>query len=193
MYSFGGSPYSNITNILTIWAFQPDGNGNAIWQTVINETDPVWNTISWAFGALTATSNDSFYSLGGVRPPDSFVSGAPTSPYPGMAIFDFQSSQWKNASSTGYKPQGYGILGQAEFISSFGKKGVIVFVGGNAPTDPFWPYAKGSSLADMTRVNIFDIDSGNWLQQTTTGDIPQGRYEFCMAGAGENGSGSYEL
>lgn len=193
VYSFGGSPYSNIANIATVWAFKPDGNGNALWQTVVHETDSVWNTISWAFGALTATSNDSFYSLGGIRPPDSLTFGAPTFAYPGMAIFDFQLNQWKNASSADYKPQGYGILGQAEFIPIFGKKGIIIFVGGNAPTIPFWPYSRGSSLADMTTVNVFDIDSDNWLQQKTTGDIPHGRYAFCMAGAGENGSGSYEL
>lgn len=74
-----------------------------------------------------------------------------------------------------------------------GKKGTIVFVGGDAPASAVWLYVQGFSLSNMGTLNIYDIDSGNWLQQETTGDIPHGRYAFCMIGAGENDSGSYEL
>lgn len=193
VYSLGGFPFFE-ANGSTIWAFKPDGKGHAPWEKLIGETDQLWNEISPAFGGLTAISNGSFYSLGGVDPPVNEVfAGVPTTTYPGMAVFDDQSSHWKNISSSGYESQGYGVLGQAEFIPIFGKNGTIVFVGGDAPTGPSWSYCEGSSLVDMGTVTIYDVESEKWLQQKTTGDIPRGRYAFCMVGAGETSTGSYEL
>ena len=189
----GGFQYSEIQGP-TIWAFKPDGNGNAPWQKLVDETDQLWSRISPSFGGLTATSSNSFYSLAGAAPdPETIFQGQQVNAYPGMAVFDYQSSQWTNISSSGYKPKGFGILGQAEFIPTFGKKGTIVFIGGDAPTVPSWSYCEGSSLTDMSTVTIYDIDSGDWLQQKTAGDIPPSRYAFCMVGAGESSAGSYEL
>lgn len=195
VYSIGGFPYSDAKiNGSTIWAFQPDGNGGAPWQKNTSEGDLLWSQITPTFGALTATSDDSFYSLGGSIPPSSNdFAGTPSVAQSGMAVFEFQSNTWKNLSSSGYQASGFGVMGQAEYVGMFGKKGTIVFLGGDAPTGSFYSYATGSSLVDMSVVSIYDIDSGNWLTQQTTGDIPDRRYAFCMAGAAEKDAKSYEL
>ncbi|KAH0565964.1 hypothetical protein GP486_000632 [Trichoglossum hirsutum] len=111
----------------------------------------------------------------------------------GLTVFDFQQKDWKNESSTGYSSEGYGVFGESTFVPLFGKSGLLLVLGGDSPPNQTFFYEQGAALVDMSNITVYDIYTHQWYHQTATGDIPQGRSEFCMVGAQGLDNSSYEL
>lgn len=57
--------------------------------------------------------------------------------------------------------------------------------------DDVW-HPDPESVKDLETVSIYDPSSEQWFNQTTTGNIPQPREEFCLAGL-ESNNGTYEM
>ncbi|KAH0558554.1 hypothetical protein GP486_004787, partial [Trichoglossum hirsutum] len=189
VYSYGGWPYYAGMDG-SVWGFKPDGKGGAPWERVNPPPQASGSGLLGTFGSQFASSSDAFYSLGGVT---LFPSQSPFLSLPGLIISDFQKNSWSNESSLAYSSNGYGVLGEAQFVPIFGKEGVVVVLGGSLPSNQTFGYEEGVDLADMSHVSLYDVSSGQWHVQTASGDIPLPRTEFCMTGAPAADGSSYEI
>jgi hypothetical protein len=171
-----------------LWTFIPDGHGSVSWSL---STPPSTNegSVIPTFGSAWAASTTELYSLGGAEP----ISGSSSSynngyNFPTISLFglitvDLSSNTWHNVSSAGASPSGYLDQSQAVFVPNFGTNGLF----------QTYYYQAGESLAPMSNVVIYDVESDNWYVQTATGDVPPPRSEFCMVGASSSGNSSYEM
>jgi len=62
------------------------------------------------------------------------------------------------------------------YVANWGNRGILIAVGGS----------------DMQTVHVYDIDKERWYDQTATGDLPETRQDFCIAGAPSNNH-TYEI
>lgn len=63
------------------------------------------------------------------------------------------------------------------FVPNWGDRGILVAAGGSQDK------VGGNNDQGMQTVHVYDIDEQRWYDQTTSGDIPEARRDFCMAGA----------
>jgi hypothetical protein len=77
-------------------------------------------------------------------------------------------------------------MGGAHFVPNFGPQGILVTWGGDQVTRG----ADRFVASDV--VQLFDPATGTWYEQPTTGNIPNGRKEFCFSGAASNNQ-TYEI
>jgi hypothetical protein len=143
--------------------------------------------------ALSAPSPDAYYSLGGI------VCGAGASyAIEGLVEYDFGETQWSNSSSTQYGGTNFGggtgfaILGQGLYVPIFGQQGILVFVGGDAPTKQT-QNVEGEALVSMTQITIYDIRSRIFYLQNAGGTVPSSRTSFCAVGAGSAENSTWEM
>lgn len=74
------------------------------------------------------------------------------------------------------------------YIPSFGPQGMFIAMGGqNGRGDD-----THAALIDFGSVSVYDPVQEKWWNQTTTGDKPSPRIEFCMAGINST-NGTYEM
>ncbi|KAJ4306323.1 hypothetical protein N0V88_001123 [Collariella sp. IMI 366227] len=84
----------------------------------------------------------------------------------------------KSSSIWGPSGGGWMTSGGTTFVPNWGKRGILLHVGGSQDSD-----GGGRALVSFETVYIYDNDAQQWYEQKTTGDIPQPRKDFCMAGA----------
>jgi len=113
----------------------------------------------------------------------------PTPPISGLVTYDFATTEFRNDTVVGISTNGVVQQGRMLYVPNFGKSGILVSVGGNQ-----WDKNGDSSdaLLSMNSVQVYDTDAGRWYEQTVTGDVPEPRKEFCMAGATSNNR-TYEI
>lgn len=104
----------------------------------------------------------------------------------GLMKFDMTSKDLFNSTVTGTRSTGKIQMGGMRYIPSFGPKGLFIVMGGDQPT------GINDDLFDFNTVSILDPDSGQWYDQITTGNAPQPRKEFCVAGV-ESNNHTYEM
>ena len=186
--SFGGWVY-DYSQDMTMWSFPATGAKHGPWTV---DSDQPQN-VSATFGSLYATSSSTFYTLGGVASNGAGSAGTLWA-NPNIGILDFKSSKWTNESSAGFG-SGFAALGQAQYVPTFGTQGIIVYLGGFAPSSQaFTANTDGATkLTDMSSVHIYDIASKNFLFQEATGSIPPGRWSFCMVGAEDSSQNTFDM
>lgn len=188
------SPFANLSSPppLSLWSFKPDGTGSGSWKEVIDSGSPVWDSITRPGSPMTAFGSDSAYVLGGFENSGTTLSAAPRGPrvaIPGLIQFNMTTKKFSNSTAGGYSFNGTGRTGEMHYVPSFGPEGLFVVMGG----DDFWhPDDPVESLRDLKTISIYDPSSEQWFNQTTTGDIPQPRMEFCLAGVNSS-NGTYEM
>ncbi|KAI9763894.1 MAG: hypothetical protein M1840_009006 [Geoglossum simile] len=189
MISFGGEPFFETPQY--IWAFSPDGNGGGSWREEYGSKDPLWNTFTRPGQAMIAASPSKGYSLGGTEtPPD--PKAQESWAVSGMVTLDFANTTWDNITTIGaYSQNGFGFSGGGHYIPTFGRAGILVFLGGQAPPSAQPPSTP--ALRPMENITIFDIFHQKWYSLNATGDIPQQRMDFCITGQTWNRSDSYEI
>jgi hypothetical protein len=137
---------------------------------------------------LLASSSTAGYSMGGMQtafPSDIFWA------IPGLVTFDFATQAWSNHTSVGkYSSTGLAVHGAAQFIPSYGEKGVMIMLGGVAPTSQWDTY---DPLRSMSNITIYDPSSGAWYSQTATGDTPISRKNLCVVGVQSSNESTYEM
>jgi hypothetical protein len=100
------------------------------------------------------------------------------------------SNVWANESTRLLSPNGLATAGQLIYVSTFGKSGLLVSLGGSY--FPLPAYDDGSETLPFSEIPIYDIESGNWLKQVASGQVPRWRLNFCAAGVQGN-NGTYEI
>lgn len=78
------------------------------------------------------------------------------------------------------------------YVPNFGKKGILVSVGGLIGSLPTARADDNDKLGSMDSARIFDIDSNAWFEQSTSGTSPAPRQEYCMAGVASDNQ-TYEI
>lgn len=202
VFWYGGWPY-NAGDYPAVWGFNTNDQGGVSWVSKytagIGKTatgSSTFNNFTCPGGALYAASPTAYYSLGGYMAASSDPALSGLGGYrpalSGMVIYDFQKEFWSNTTSAGYQQAGFGVEGEAVYVPIFGEKGIIVFIGGDAPTSQAW--TEGASLVPMSQITIYDIQSGKFYQQPASGsDMPIARAAFCAVGVGAANNSSYEM
>ena len=188
VYEWGGWPYDDNTDYW-LWSFQPDGKGSSAWSQNPAPAS-LGRTLSAPFGSASASSPTAFYALGGAFVPDfTDVNTAMA----GLVSYNFSSNSWSNTSSSDFSDTSYSVLAESSFVPTFGMEGLLTFVGGSIPSNQTYLYNLKADLTSMETVAIYDLQSGHWYHQTTTGDIPPVRTKFCSVGAAAPDNSSYEM
>ncbi|MCJ1462072.1 hypothetical protein MMC07_000672 [Pseudocyphellaria aurata] len=169
IYSFGGEPYQ-IGTELSFWTLSIDGRGGGTWAKETPSESSGFSTLTRPAYGLDAFSSTAGYVLGGIAtrrtsPETKYLSRSLLS-LAGMTRYTFADQNWSNISSSGYSPSTWGASGAAHFVPSFGQAGILVFLGGDAPTEQ---------------------------EYNEYGDVPDRRMRFCVNGAQETESGFYEI
>jgi hypothetical protein len=103
---------------------------------------------------------------------------------PGLVTYDFSTKKVSNNTISGTSIDGTDTGGTNEmgglvYSPNFGSGGILISIGG----DQFGKVKPGvDDLISMDTIQIYDIASGTWYEQNVTGDVPEKRKEFCMAG-----------
>lgn len=101
-----------------------------------------------------------------------------------LMTYDFGSKNLTNSSVSGVTSVGLRQKGHMIYVPNFGTEGVIISLGGiNTDT---------GALYTMSTVEVYDPAGQVWYSQDTTGDTPEARIEFCLAGAA-SGNRTYDI
>ena len=191
LYAFGGGTSITETDTvdpLSVWMFLPE---EKVWAERFGPDANIWQNLTRSSRCGSVYTPNAGFCLGGYSGPYSTDVDPPPmdTPLQGMIQFNFESLTWDNVSSTGASQQGFLVSSQMEYIPAYGKEGILVSMGGDAPVsqDQYYP---GSNQMPMSDITIYDIKSQQWYSQTATGDVPDGRSEFCsiIAHGGDNES-----
>jgi hypothetical protein len=188
---FGGTPYTTITDPYTtitnsVWSLTPDGNGAGTWSEEIFPRD-FWQSVTWPCYGSIAASSTTGYILGGYAQYGNTL-GAIT----GMFALDLEDLGISTNITTDvqYSSSGMSTDGAAQFVPFFGRAGILVLLGGNAPLSSF---DTNSLLKPMSNITIYDPSSKLWYSQTATGDVPASRRDVCIVGAQSTNSSTFEM
>lgn len=157
---------------------------------MIDSGSPVWDSITRPCQSMMAFGSGSAYVLGGFESSKTALSNSNLThniPIPGLMKFDMSTKKFSNSTAGGYSFNGTAEKGAMHYVPSFGPDGLFVVIGG----DDFW-HSDFESLTSIETISIYDPSSERWFNQTTTGNIPQPRKDFCLAGI-ESNNGTYEM
>lgn len=189
VYEWGGWPYDANQNNW-VWSFQPDGRGGAAWTqnpAPASQGQP----LNAPFGASWVSTPAAFYSVSGTLVPE--YGYGPNTTIQGLVSYNFSSNIWSNTSSAGVSDSGYQVFGEGRYVPNFGPEGLLVFFGGSTPPNEQFGYNKGTTLASLEKISIYDLQGDRWYRQNTTGDIPPVRSNFCSVGVAAPNNSSYEM
>ncbi|MCJ1270815.1 hypothetical protein MMC22_010712 [Lobaria immixta] len=119
----------------------------------------------------------------------------------GMLVIDTQNQTAKNISTTAVVGDTPRTRGEMQYVDGIGEKGILVQIGGNQkPVDDTQDKDVGD-LVSMGQIDIFEVASldkpatpdGVWYKQNATGDIPDGRIDFCLFLATAADNSSYNI
>jgi len=182
MFNRWGAPPNDL------WRFDADGEGGGSWTDI-----PAPDSLIRPADAFFASANGVGYILGGYVSAYSvpaLASDANLEAIPGLTSYDMSSNVWANESTSLVSPNGLATAGQLIYVSTFGKLGVLVSLGGSYFPEP--GSDDGSRTLPFSEIAIYDIESGNWFQQVASGIVPPWRLNFCAAGV-EGNNGTYEI
>ncbi|CCC11306.1 unnamed protein product [Sordaria macrospora k-hell] len=173
-----------------LWSFKPDGKGGGTWQNLNSTADKTFTEKPRPFKGKTASGNGVGYFLGGFNRWSTNESDFREGPVSGLLTYDFASKTATNTSVSIASTEGSEQFGSILYVPNFGKKGILVSVGGfigamKAGEDD-------EKLVSMDTARIFDIDSNAWFEQSTSGTSPAPRQEYCMAGVASDNQ-TYEI
>ncbi|KAL8915869.1 MAG: hypothetical protein Q9208_008816 [Pyrenodesmia sp. 3 TL-2023] len=166
---------------LSLWSFRPDGTGSGSWREEISAGDPTIDNLSRLVServrGSAAVGGNIALVLGGVQESSDRLS-------PGLLEFNMTTLEFTNSSATGFNAKGTVREGRMHFVPSFGPQGIFLAMGGsNNDTYDFF---------DFGNIAVYEAMTRKWYNQTTSGNIPEPRVAFCIAGINST-EGSYEM
>ncbi|KAL8944928.1 MAG: hypothetical protein Q9216_000089 [Gyalolechia sp. 2 TL-2023] len=158
---------------LSLWSFKPDGTGDGSWQEEIGPNSSIWNRLKRSVWGYMASGTDVALVLDGIANSKTTPDTAREITVPGLVVFNMTTKTITNTSASGFN----GIKGPAQhgsmhFVPSFGPNGLFLVMGGS----------NGSVSAPFNEIWVYEAVTNAWYSQSTTGDIPIPRSEFCLAG-----------
>ncbi|KFY08954.1 hypothetical protein V492_05765 [Pseudogymnoascus sp. VKM F-4246] len=174
-----------------VWGFTPVESGDVAWsQQFAGSTSNSFLNSSIEY-ALTASSNEKHFSIGGMT---TWLIEDENGPDPGLNIqivmdefvtYDYATQEFTNITHANHT-----FMGEAHFVPHYGEEGILVFFGGKKPDD------RGVALTDISAtlgdIHIYDIRTGQFYLQHAT-SAPAGRYSSCSVGVSSADNSSYEI
>ena len=165
-----------------LWQFTPDGITSGQWRLAGYATSLIGTT-----RAKSTYGRGSAHILGGF----SFDRTSALTNYidtsNGIVSYDVQTGQWQNRSMSPFAPAGWWLDGHMHFVDNLGGNGTVIAFGG-VTVD-----SEGDQiLLSLENIGLFNPDTGEWRNQSTSGETPPGRRRACSVGvAGDQGT--YEV
>ncbi|XMA15799.1 hypothetical protein WAI453_008590 [Rhynchosporium graminicola] len=179
---------------LGMWTFKLDGQGGGTWSHDTAATDAIVSAkLTRPYQALSAFGGGVALTLGGYansRTVPENVNVTEQIPIPGLVTYDMATGKFTNSSATGYNRNGTAERGVLHYVPFFGPKGVFVILSGDA--SPRNSYSASKTIQSFSTLTLYDPATGTFFNQSTTGNIPNGRIEFCATGANST-NGTYEI
>jgi hypothetical protein len=202
-YAYNGDLASESYDVVSpaneLWRFTPSGISGT-WSNlgvsagasldftdlvrVANAASVVANGIGYALGGYQSsgtTDKAPFYENGEA------VSGL-RMPVSGMVAYDMATGSWSNSTDSSFTQSGSFSRGQLQHLPDYGAAGLLIPLGGstsNASDDNDGRIP----VDDLNTLSMYDIASGTWHTQRTSGEIPQSRVAFCSVGVrGDDGT-----
>ncbi|KAL8997794.1 MAG: hypothetical protein Q9169_003043 [Polycauliona sp. 2 TL-2023] len=94
-----------------------------------------------------------------------------------------RDQKFTNSSATDFNANGTGVSGHMHFVPAFGPDGLLMILGGNNNSDHQYSF---------DAITLYDTATRRWFNQTTVGNVPKGRQDFCVAGV-SSAEGTYEI
>ena len=166
------------------WEFQPKDDGSVSWSLHIGDSDGPAANLQTNAGQYV-TTEDVHFIYGGNY--DS--AGNSGQALDQMFISNFTSGKYENTTLSSTLNT---LLtdGEGQYVPVFGTKGVILYFGGQIPTDSS---RRTLNPAKLDLITVYDIGSKKFYQQTAT-NAPASRMNFCSASACTTGkNGTYEM
>ena len=168
-----------------LWQFTPSGDAGS-WS-IVNQPN-----LKRVVRAASTQGNDTAYILGGFgdwrTDGDYKNDNALRHQAGGLLSYEFGSQTWTNHSIEGLAPSGWSFDAHLHYLEGLDREGLLLAMGG-ATAPPGNNRQGDESLIPFDYVTLYDTDTEEWYNQSTTGDIPARRYTACSVGAaGDNGT-----
>ncbi|KAL8709898.1 MAG: hypothetical protein Q9225_007380 [Loekoesia sp. 1 TL-2023] len=174
---------------LSLWSFKPDGTGSGTWKEEIGSDDPAFNHLIRPFEGYQAYGGDGALVLGGLTSAQSDEKTKDMQgelPSPGLVTLNMTTKTFTNSSAESFNGKGDAVEGQIHYVPSFGPNGLFMIMGGSKVP------AGNNSLLDFSNIWVYESATKVWFNQTATGNIPESRRAFCIAGLNST-DGTYEI
>ncbi|KAL5328920.1 hypothetical protein ACEPPN_002429 [Leptodophora sp. 'Broadleaf-Isolate-01'] len=179
---------------LGMWSFKLDGQGGGTWSEDTAATDAIVSAgLTRPYQGLSAYGGDSAINLGGygnARTVPENVNVTDQIPIPGIVQYNMTTGTFTNSSAAGYNVNGTAERGVLHYVPFFGPKGVYIILSGDISRRNL--YSAAENIQSFGTLTLYDPATGTFFNQTTTGNIPNGRIEFCVTGANST-NGTYEI
>ena len=151
-YAYGGGPSYAIrvqgAPPNQLWRFQPSGDIGA-WSQVDQPASSNFTALKRVQGSMYASGGGLGFAMGGFEHVAETNSNKDRLSTPGMAIYNFTSMEWFNASTTGYSFNGIAMFGAGLFVPMFGQAGLFFVLGGQV--GPVGEYTAGTLPSLVSR------------------------------------------
>lgn len=169
----------------SLWKFTANADGGGSWnRETPNNPDTFVNLDRVENGVYVSTPGAGF--VFGGRSTDRTTS-KPSGNVKGFVSFDFNTRSWQEHSEAPYSPDGTLWGAAAIYVPTFGPNGLVFLLGGMSRREE-----EGAGYIEFRRVHFFDPVTKEWFSQSTTGDIPGARHQFCVGGA-PGANGTYDM
>ena len=172
-----------------VWSYKPGSSGSSgTWKNL--DASGSSQSGSRPFSALYASGGGAGYVLGGFAVNASEgTDDSQDIPIPGLTSFNLTTKDVVNRTTSG-SAFGEGLeMGGMLYIPNFGTQGILTVVAGDKVG---YSAPNSDDLVSPSEVSVYDIFSGTWYKQQTSGFVPEPRKEFCVAGVASNNE-TYEI
>ncbi|KAK4103837.1 hypothetical protein N658DRAFT_419790, partial [Parathielavia hyrcaniae] len=153
-----------------LWSFNPSKSSGGFWKSLNGSAHEWFTSQPRPSKALVASGRGYGFLLGLESDAAPWRSGS-------FITYDIPDSEMLDTS--GIEPPGeIPIFAGTVYVPNWGGRGILIAVGGGSPSR----LLNGRDISFET-VHIYDVEAQRWYDQKTTGDIPQYRTDFCIAGA----------
>lgn len=213
VFVFGGTTFRG--NQSFVGYTPPDANTYPLWSYTYDpsvQSPNQWNQYDllqpWrpnhGAAAEAVDQNLGFYLNGQIdkgTSPETLHMGNDTTHLDGMLVIDLSNQSAKNISTATITGGGPRVGGALEYIAPVGNKGILVALGGQLSPISSKSNATTGTLLGFDTVDVFDIDSylqnpdssGLWYAQSTAGDIPAPRIDFCTVSVSALDNSSHHI
>lgn len=180
-----------------LWKFTPSGNSGTWSNPGVSAASKLTDLVR-VQRAASAFGDGVGYALGGYQnwrttTNAPFYDGwkvlsGDTIPVSGMVAYDMAAGSWSNITSATFTESGSFVDGQLQYLPGYGAAGLLIPLGGATSTALTADDGR-TTVNDFTTLSMYDVASGTWHTQKTSGEYPQGRVSFCSVGVqGDNGT-----
>ncbi|KAH8882211.1 hypothetical protein GQ53DRAFT_847810 [Thozetella sp. PMI_491] len=179
------------TNALELMKYTVDGKGSGSWSSSQPSNPDILNQIKGT-GAAAAADCAGVGLYTGSYVNDDTQPKSPTgwSTITGMITYNSSSRAWTNESTDPFVHAP--LYPEMVCLPSYGTNGLVMFLGGATSIASDRLDAPAFSLMSFSNLTFYDPLNKKWYWQAATGDVPEGRIQFCAVSV-QSSNGTAEI